>query len=81
MNSIQLSDRQLKLLKVVAEGGGEWDARWIDITVDARYGPGTVTVLQELNELQGLGLVTRDDTRRGVGGRWKVTADAQPYLS
>ena len=36
MNSIQLSDRQLKLLKVVAEGGGEWDARWIDITVDSR---------------------------------------------
>jgi hypothetical protein len=80
MNSIQLSDRQLKLLKVVDEGGGEWDARWIDITVDSRYGPGAVTVLQELQVLQSHGLVTRDDSRSGIGGRWKVTADAQPYL-
>jgi hypothetical protein len=81
MNSIQLSDRQVKLLKVVAEGGGEWDARWIDITVDARYGPGAMTVLQELQVLQDHGLVTRDDSRSGTGGRWKVTTDAQSYLS
>lgn len=80
MNSAELSDRQLNLLEVVAEGRGEWDARWIDITVDARYGPGTTTVLQELEVLQGLGLVARDDSRSGVGGRWKVTAKAQPYL-
>jgi hypothetical protein len=81
MNSIPLSDRQLKILQVVAEGGGEWDARWIDITVDARYGAGEVTVLQELEVLQGLGLVARDDSRSGVGGRWKVTDAAQLYLN
>jgi hypothetical protein len=80
MNSIELSDRQLKLLKVVDEGGGEWDARWIDITVDSRYGPGAANVLQELQVLQSHGLVARDDSRSGIGGRWKVTANAQPYL-
>lgn len=80
MNSIELSDRQLKLLSVVAEGGGDWDARWIDITMDARYGPGEATVLHELEALAEHGLVARDDSRSGVGGRWNVTADAQPYL-
>jgi hypothetical protein len=80
VSGLQLSDRQLKLLGVVAEGGGEWDARWIDITVDARYGPSRTTVLRELKELQSLGLVVQDVSRRGVGGRWKVTAMAGPYL-
>ncbi len=81
MSSIHLSDRQLKLLGVVAEGGGDWDARWIDITVSARYGPSGTTVLRELKDLQNLGLVVRDDSHSGVGGRWKVTAVAGPYLS
>jgi hypothetical protein len=80
VSDISLSDRQLKLLGVVAEGAGDWDARRIDITVDARYGPGDGTVLQELEALQGLGFVTRDDSRSGVGGRWNVTAAAHPYL-
>ncbi len=80
MNDTPLSDRQVKLLTVVAEGGGDWDARRIDLTVDARYGPGEGTVLRELEALQRLGLVTRDDSRSGVGGRWKVTATARPYL-
>jgi hypothetical protein len=80
MSDAPLSDRQIKLLAVVAEGGGDWDARRIDLTADARYGPGDVTVLQELEALQGLGLVVRDDTRSGVGGRWRVTANARPYL-
>jgi hypothetical protein len=52
----------------------------IDLTVDARYGPGEGTVLQELEALQRLGLVVRDDSRSGVGGRWKVTAAARPYI-
>ncbi len=52
----------------------------IDLTVDARHGPGEGTVLQELEALQQLGLVVRDDSRSGVGGRWKVTAAARPYI-
>lgn len=80
MNDAPVSDRQVKLLAVVAEGGGNWDARRIDLTVDARYGPGEGTVLQELEALERLGLVARDDSRSGVGGRWKVTATARPYI-
>ena len=80
MSDTPLSDWQAKLLAVVAEGGGDWDARRIDMTVDARYGPGERTVLRELEALQRLGLVVRDDSRSGVGGRWKVTADAGPYI-
>jgi hypothetical protein len=80
MSDTHLSDRQIKLLAVVAEGGGDWDARRIDMTVDARYGPGQGTVLQELEALQRLGLVVRDDSRSGVGGRWKLTATARPYI-
>jgi hypothetical protein len=80
MSDPPLSSRQIKLLAVVAEGGGDWDARRIDMTVDARYGPGEGTVLQELEALQRLGLVVRDDSRSGVGGRWQVTATARPYI-
>ena len=80
MSDAPLSDRQVKLLAVVAEGGGDWDARRIDLTVDSRYGPGDGTVLQELEALQRLGLVVRDDSRSGVGGRWKVSASARPYI-
>jgi hypothetical protein len=78
LSDAALSDRQVKLLSVVAEGGGDWDARRIDLTVDARYGPGEGTVLQELEVLRRLGLVVRDDSRSGVGGRWMVTATARP---
>ena len=80
MSDTPLSDRQLKLLVVVAEGGGDWDARWIDLTVNSRHGPGEGTVLRELEALQRLGLVVRDDSRSGVGGRWKVTDSARPYI-
>jgi hypothetical protein len=80
MNDDLVSDRQIKLLAVVAEGDGDWDARRIDLTADARYGPGDGTVLQELEALQKLGLVVRDDSRSGVGGRWSVTAIARPYI-
>ena len=80
MNDDLVSDRQIKLLAVVAEGDGDWDARRIDLTADARYGPGDGTVLRELEALQKLGLVVRDDSRSGVGGRWRVTAIARPYI-
>ncbi len=80
MSDDSLSDRQIKLLTVVAEGAGDWDARRIDLTVDARYGPGEGTVLRELEALQRLGLVVRDDSRSGVGGRWKVTVTARPHI-
>jgi hypothetical protein len=80
MSDAPLSDRQVRLLAVVAEGRGDWDARWIDLTVNSRYGPGDGTVLRELEALQRLGLVVRDDSRSGVGGRWKVTETARPYI-
>ena len=80
MSDTPLSDWQVKLLAVVAEGGGDWDARQIDLRVSSRYGPGEKTMLRELEALQRLGLVVRDDSRSGVGGRWKVTADARPYI-
>jgi len=80
MSDTPLSDWQVKLLAVVAEGGGDLDARQIDLRVSSRYGPGEKTMLRELEALQQLGLVTRDDSRSGVGGRWKVTATARPYI-
>jgi hypothetical protein len=80
MSDTPLADWQVKLLTVVAEGGGDWDARQIDLRVSSRYGPGEKTMLRELEALQRLGLVVRDDSRSGVGGRWKVTADARPYI-
>ena len=80
MYNAALSGRQARLPAVVAEGGGDWDARRIDLTVNSRYGPGEGTVLQELEALQRLGLVVRDDSRSGVGGRWKVTVTAGPYI-
>jgi hypothetical protein len=80
MSDTPLSDWQVKLLAVVAEGGGDLDARQIDLRVSSRYGPGEMTMLRELEALQRLGLVVRDDSRSGVGGRWKITADARPYI-
>ena len=80
MSDTPLSDWQVMLLSVVAEGGGDLDARQIDLRVSSRYGPGEKTMLRELEALQRLGLVVRDDSRSGVGGRWKVTETAQPYI-
>jgi hypothetical protein len=80
MIDIPLSGRQVKLLAVVAEGGGNWDARRIDLTINSRFGPGEGTVLQELETLQRQGLAERDDSRSGVGGRWTITAAARPYV-
>jgi hypothetical protein len=80
MSDTPLSDWQVKLLAVVAEGSGDWDARQIDLRVSSRYGPGEKTVLRELEALAQLGLVVRDDSRSGAGGRWKVTDTARPYI-
>jgi DNA-binding IclR family transcriptional regulator len=80
MSDTPLSNWQVKLLGVVAEGSGDLDARQIDLRVSSRYGPGEKTVLRELESLQRLGLVVRDDSRSGVGGRWKVTETALPYI-
>lgn len=80
MSDTPLSDWQVKLLGVVAEGGGDLDARQIDLRVSSRYGPGDRTALKELEALQRLGLVVRDDSRSGVGGRWKVTEAARRYI-
>lgn len=69
-----LTDQQTKLLKVVAEGDGAWDARRIDITCSARYGDkaSNGTILAQLQELEKLGLVKADNSS-GVGGRWATT--------
>jgi len=53
-------------LAVVAEGGGDWDARRIDLTVDARYGPGEGTVLQELEALQRRGWLSEMTADRAL---------------
>lgn len=81
MNGAQLTKRQMNILQVVADGSGDWDTRRIDLTVDSRYGPGSKTVLRELEELEELGFVTRDTSRSGVGGRWAVADAAQAYLN
>lgn len=75
MSNEQLSDRQIKLLRVVAEGGDDWDARRIDITFSSRYGADGTTVLSQLEQLIELGLVTQDLSRPGPGGRWALTAE------
>jgi hypothetical protein len=80
MSDTLLSDRQLNILRVVAEGAGDWDARRIDITVDSRYGPGNMSLLRELQELERLGFVAHDYSRSGVGGRWAITDIAQSHL-
>jgi hypothetical protein len=81
MTDPSLTERQVRLLRIVAEGGGKRDARQIDLTISSRYGPGQTTVLGELEELKLLGLVTTEKSRGGVGGRWAVTQKAQPYLT
>jgi len=71
MSDPPLSDRQVKLLAVVAEGGGNWDARWVDLTVSARYGPGEGTILQELEALRDWGWLSEMTADRvlAAGGR------------
>lgn len=68
-----LTQRQVQILRIVELGAGEWDARRIDLTVDYRIGPSGSTVLAELEELARLGLLIRDDSRGGLGGRWAVS--------
>jgi hypothetical protein len=80
MSDTRLSDRQLKILRVVAEGAGDWNARRIDITVDSRYGPGSMSVLRELQELERLGFITHDNSRSGVGGRWAIADITRSHL-
>jgi hypothetical protein len=75
------NDRQIDILRVVLEGAGDWNARWIDITVSRRYGPAKWTVLSELQELEALGLVKRDTSREGIGGIWAVTEAALAYIA
>ena len=80
MKAAELSHRQLELLRIVAEGAGRWDARWIDITMTARNGAGEMTVLDELRLLEELGLVVADPSGIGVGGRWSVTSIGENYV-
>lgn len=75
MSNEQVSDRQIKLLRVVAEGGDDWDARRIDITFSSRHGADGATALSQLEKLMELGLVTQDLSRSGPGGRWVLTAE------
>ena len=80
MTRYSLTKDQVQLLRVVAEGGGVWDARRIDITFSSRYGAAETTILRQLEELKGLGLLAQDTDSRGVGGRWAVTSEAKTYV-
>jgi len=74
------NQRQMQLLRVVQEGGGDWDARYIDLTMGRRHRPIGVTVLKELQALELAGLVVSDVSERSIGGRWAITSAALPYL-
>ena len=78
--SPNLTERQVEVLRIVALGNGEWDARRIDLAVDYRLGPGVSTVLAELEELGRLGFLVRDDSRGGMGGRWSVSSAGLIYI-
>jgi len=80
MSAVVPTERQRQLLAVVHQGAGEWDARYIDLTMGRRHRPTELTILQELQILEQAGLVASDVTGHGVGGRWAVTAAALPYL-
>jgi hypothetical protein len=84
MTDIALSDRQVQLLEIVAEGDGNWDTRRIDLTIDSRSGPG------DGNRPPGTAGAAATGTsrprrqplrpRRGPGGRWALTAAAHPHI-
>ena len=80
MTSAPLSEREMMLLRVVAEGGDEWDARRIDITFSSRYGSEGTSVLRQLEVLRGMGLLAQDVSRSGVGGHWAVTAEGRTCI-
>jgi hypothetical protein len=81
MTQEKLSNRQLQLLAIVAEGRGTWDARRIDITMTSRHGAGSKTIFAELQYLERLGLVTAEAIESTVGGRWNITPEANSLLS
>ena len=80
MTDPAVTERDLRLLGVVAEGQGEWDARRIDLTLSARHGAGELSVLEHLRALEENGLVAQDLSRGGLGGRWQVTPSGEVYL-
>jgi hypothetical protein len=80
MNESLPSDRQRQLLRVVHEGDGDWDARYIDLTMGRRHRPVAITVLKELKILEDAGLIVSDVSGWGVGGRWAITPAALPYV-
>lgn len=77
MSSV-VSERQLRLLQVVDEGG-ESDARVIDLVMSTRHGPSESTVRAELLQLAAEGLVVVDEGR-GVGGTWTLTAAGRQVI-
>lgn len=79
MTANDLPERQLDLLRTVAEGAGRWDARWIDIIMTTGHGTSETTVLKELKALEARALVYVDSSR-GVGGRWAVTPEGIQYV-
>jgi hypothetical protein len=64
------SERQRQLLRVVNEGGGDWDARHIDLAMGSRYRPIAITVLKELKILEDAGLVPAWLSVTSVAGEW-----------
>ena len=70
----ELSPPQEHVL-VVLRQSGPCDARRVDIEVSVRLGGGARTALEELRELERLGLVMHVDSH-GVGGRWALATGA-----
>jgi hypothetical protein len=80
MTESALTDRQVKLLQLVAEGAGTWDTLRIDLMLSTRFGPAfRGPVMHDLQGLASMGLVTWD-RNTGRFGRWALTPKAQSYL-
>ncbi|MFL5914886.1 MAG: hypothetical protein ACJ752_04515 [Gaiellaceae bacterium] len=73
-------DQPLRILSVVAEGQGLYDARRIDLIHSERGGTAEGTVLQELERLCERGLVERHADERSFGDRWAITPEGERAL-
>lgn len=79
MSDAAPTERELRLLAVVGEGEGRWDARWIDVTTSIRHGPSDIGVHHELVALEAKGLVSVRDG--GTGGRWGLSPAGRDVLA
>lgn len=80
MSEVDAESQRRRILGVVAEGLGQYDARRIDIIHSGRGGRAEGTVLQELERLQAAGLVDRRPDPRSFGDRWEITEEGERVL-